>query len=209
MQNDLDVSDIIAKKDGKILFITSNSGTMLKEKNDYVKKGDILISGNVLKDDKSIYQVKSEGKVYAEVWYTVKTTIPYNYVEYVEDGKEINRYYLDIFGYKFTIIGKYNGKNTMKDKYLVIDKPYLPFKLYKEIIRKYNYKESNLTPQEAYNEAIRRSDANINKMLKNDEFIISKKVLKKEVFSSKIIIEVFYKVYENIGVTSNIINKDV
>jgi hypothetical protein len=43
-------------------------------------------------------------------------------------------------------------------------------------------------------------------MLDNDEYIISKKILKKEAFSSKIKIEVFYKVYENIGITSKIKN---
>ena len=44
--------------------------------------------------------------------------------------------------------------------------------------------------------------------LNKDEYIISKKVLKKEVNSSKMYVEVFFKVYENIGVTSNIVEKD-
>ena len=40
--------------------------------------------------------------------------------------------------------------------------------------------------------------------LNSDEYIISKKVLKKEVKSSKMEIEVFFKIYKNIGYTSNI-----
>lgn len=203
-----DFTNIVASKDGKILFITSNSGTILKDRNDYVKKGEVLISGKIYKDDKVIYKVKSEGKVYAEVWYTVKVTIPYDYVEYTEYDKAINRYYLDIFGNEFTILGKYNGTNVMKEKQLIIDKPYLPFKLYKETIKKYKYNKYYLTEQEAYNEALKRSDNNIQKMLNDDEYIISKKVLKKETFSSKIKIEVFYKVYENIGIASKIIEEE-
>ena len=42
------------------------------------------------------------------------------------------------------------------------------------------------------------------KRLDKDEYIISKKVLKKEVNSSKIYLEVFFKVYENIAVSTNV-----
>ncbi len=199
-------SDIVASKDGKILFITSSRGNKIKDKNDYVKKGEVIISGNIMKNDKVAYQVSSKGKVYGEVWYTVNVTVPYNYIEYVDTGKTINHYYLDVFGHKFTLIGKYEGNNTMNYTKLILDKPYLPFKLYKEEKRKYEYKEFNITETEAYEEAIKRSDNKIKNMLDNDEYIISKKILKKEAFSSKIKIEVFYKVYENIGITSKIKN---
>ena len=73
-------------------------------------------------------------------------------------------------------------------------------------MKKYEYKEFIINEKEAYNEAIKRSDIKIKNMLDNDEHIISKNVLKKEVFSSKIKVEVFYKVYENIGLTSKIKN---
>jgi similar to stage IV sporulation protein len=199
-------SDIVASKDGKILFITSSRGNKIKDKNDYVKKGEVIISGNIMKNDKVAYQVSSKGKVYGEVWYTVNVTVPYNYIEYVDTGKTINHYYLDVFGHKFTLIGKYEGNNTMNYTKLILDKPYLPFKLYKEEKRKYEYKEFNITETEAYEEAIKRSYNKIKNMLDNDEYIISKKILKKEAFSSKIKIEVFYKVYENIGITSKIKN---
>ena len=197
-------SNIVASKDGKILFITSNSGTKVKDKNDYVKKGEVLISGNVIKNDKIAYQVKSSGKVYAEVWYTVNITVPFQYTEYIDTGKIINHYYLDIFGKKLTLIGKYESLNTINTKKLILNKPYLPFKLYKEEKRKYEYKEFNIDENKALEEAIKRSDAKIKKMLNNDEFIISKNILKKEVFSSKIKVEVFYKTYENIGISSKI-----
>ena len=201
-----DYTDIVASKDGKILFITASSGTKLKDKGDYVKKGEVIISGNIMKGEKLAYQVKSKGHVYAETWYTVKIEVPFKYTEYVNTGKIINRYYLDIFGNEFTLIGKYKSNNTMNTKTLILDKPYLPFKLYKESMKKYEYKEFIINKKEAYNEAIKRSDIKIKNMLNNDEYIISKNVLKKEVFSSKIKVEVFYKVYENIGLTSKIKN---
>ena len=65
-EKDSTPSSIVASKDGRILHINSTSGTELKEINDYVKKGDILISGNIFKGDKVTNQVKAEGLIYAE-----------------------------------------------------------------------------------------------------------------------------------------------
>ena len=207
--SDNNPKDIVASKDGLIKYITSSSGVKLKDVNDYVKKGEVLISGNIIKgEDTLITQVRAKGKVYAEVWYTVNITIPFNYVEYVETGKVINHYYLDIAGKKFTLIGKYDSNFTMNTKDLVLEKPYLFFKLYKETKREYKYKEFNINENEAYKEALKRSENKIKSKLNDNEYIISKKVLKKEVNSSKMYVEVFFKVYENIGVTSNIVEKD-
>lgn len=201
--------DIIASKDGLIKYIASTSGVKQKDVNDYVKKGEVLITGNIIKgEDTLITQVEAKGEVYAEVWYTVNITIPFNYVEYVETGKTINHYYLDIFNKKFTLTGKYDSNNTMNTKELVLDKPYLFFKLYKETKKEYKYKEFKIDENIAYEEALKRSENKIKNKLKDNEYIISKKVLKKEVFRSKMNMEVFFKVYENIGVTSNIVEKD-
>ena len=203
--SDNNPKDIVASKDGLIKYITSSSGVKLKDVNDYVKKGEVLISGNIIKgEDTLITQVRAKGKVYAEVWYTVNITIPFKYREYTETGKVINHYYLDIYGTKFTLLGKYDSKNTINTKKLILDKPYLLFKLYKEEKREYEYKEFILNEDEAYSEALKRSENKIKNKLNKDEYIISKKVLKKEVNSSKMYVEVFFKVYENIGVTSNI-----
>ena len=77
----------------------------------------MLISGNIIKGEYTlITQVRAKGKVYAEVWYTVKVNIPYNYIEYTDSLKKVNHYYLDIFGKKFTLLGKYDSKNTINTR---------------------------------------------------------------------------------------------
>ncbi len=197
-------TDIVASKDGLIKYITNYSGTKLKDVNDYVKKGDVLITGNIIKDDEIVDQVNAKGSVYAEVWYTVKVTIPYNHIEYIDTLKRVNHYYLDIFGKKITLLGKYDSKNTISTKKLILNKPYLLFKLYKEEKKIYEYKEYKITKEEAYQEALKESEKQIKNRLKDNEYIISKNTLKKEAFRSKMYVEVFFKVYENIGVTSNI-----
>lgn len=196
-------SDIVAEKDGVIKHIVVHRGSKVIDNGDYVKKGDILISGNIIKNENVIDKVHSEGVIYAETWKTVNISIPFKRIDYVYK-KTINHYYLDIFGHKFTISGKYDSDNTINKKSIVLDKPYLFFKLYKEEKKIYDYNEVILNKEEAYNEALNRSIDVINKKLSSDEYIISKKVLKKEVKRSKINLEVFFKVYEKIGITSEI-----
>lgn len=196
-------SNIVAEKDGVIKHIVVHRGSKIIDNGDYVKKGDILISGNIIKNENVIDKVHSEGVIYAETWKTVNISIPFKRIDYVYK-KTINHYYLDIFGHKFTISGKYDSDNTINKKSIVLDKPYLFFKLYKEEKKIYDYNEVILNKEEAYNEALNRSIDVINKKLSSDEYIISKKVLKKEVKRSKINLEVFFKVYEKIGVTSEI-----
>ena len=197
-------SSIIASKDGLIKHIITYSGVRLKDVNDYVKKGEVLISGNLIKDNELIDTVESRGEVYAEVWYIVDVSIPFDYIEYIDTKRIVNHYYLDIFGKKFTLIGKYDDNNAFSTKKVILDKPYLFFKLYKEEKKIYEYREYNIDEESAYNEALVRSENKIKNKLKNNEYIISKKVLKKEVNSSKMYLEVFFKVYENIGVASSI-----
>ena len=68
----------------------------------------------------------------------------------------------------------------------------------------YDYVNVKLDKKKAYDLALSRSDEEINRTLNDEEHIISKKVLKKEVFSSKMEVEVFYKVYKDITGTSRI-----
>ena len=201
---DNEPSSIVASKDGVIKHIVIYSGTQIKEINDYVKKGDLLISGNIIKDEEVVDKVKSIGEVYAEVWYIVKVEVPFEYNKNIDTGKVINRYYIDINNNEFTIIGKYNGNNVKKSKSVFLDKYYLPFKIYKERINIFKNVTYKLDYDSALKEGIKKCESNINKRLGKGEYVISKNVLKKEVNSSKIIIEVFFKVFENIGVTSNI-----
>ena len=56
----------------------------------------------------------------------------------------------------------------------------------------------SLSEKETYNEAIKRADKIINDKLDTDEHIIERKVLKNNSYSSKIVLELFYRVYEDI-----------
>ena len=194
-----EIMDIVSQKEKKKKKVILKNGTNIKYVNEYVKKGDVIISGDILKNDEVVSYVKPDGEVYGEVWYTVTTTVPYNFIEYVSTGDIINHYYIEFLNSKMTLLGKYDYKNVFVTQKVLIDKPYIFFRLIKEEKEVFEYKELSLNKEEAYEEAIRRSDKSINAKLTNEEYIIDKKVLKKNEFSSKIEIEVFYRVYESIG----------
>lgn len=192
-------SNIVSKKDALIKYLVVTGGSSVKEVNDVVKKGEVIISGDVVKFDKVVGTTRSKGKVFGEVWYTVNISIPFKHVIYEKTGETINHIYLDIFGHKFTLVGHYITNNSINEVSVLVDKPYLFFKLMKESKELYNYKEVNLNSESAFKKALERADKSISNKLDTNEYIIERKVLKKDVFSSKIDIELFYRVYENIG----------
>lgn len=201
-------TDIVAKKDALIKYIVAKSGTKIKEVNEIVKKGETIITGNILKNEEIVDTIRASGEVYGEVWYTVSSIVPYTHTEYENTGETINHIYIDLFGKKITLMGKYETNNSMNDTKVLIDKPYLFFRVMKEEKKLYKYVTHNLSTEEAYKEAIKRADKSINARLNNDEYIIDKKVLKNNTYSSKIELEIFYRVYERIDEEKEIVTTE-
>lgn len=197
--------NLIAKKDALILKMINEKGMPIKFVNDYVKKGEIIVSGDIYRGETLVNRVDASAIVYGEVWYKVNVTIPYKYIEYSPSSNIINHYYLQFPSFSMTLCGYYNNNNVISEKSVLIDKPYLPFKLIKERKTLYKYKEYNITAKEGISEALKRAERSILATLNDNEYIIDKKVLKYNEFSSKINVEVFFRVYENIVEYSNIL----
>ena len=200
-------SNIVALKDGVIKHIVVHSGEKIREENEFVKKGDIIISGSIYKDEELVEEVESIGEVFGEVWYLVKVNVPIVYNDSVLKNS-FNHYYVDIFGKKFSLIGQYDVENSVRSSSVVFDKAYFPFKIYKESVSVYEDVNRSLSYEDALDLGVEKAVFEINKSLGDGEYIISKNVLKKGLKSSKMYIEVFFKVYEDIGVTSNIFEED-
>ena len=81
------------------LYIAPPILVALLEVNDYVHKGDIIISGDIKKDEELLKKVCARGKVYAEVWYMVNVSIPITKEERIKTGKK--RYNLKIISPHF------------------------------------------------------------------------------------------------------------
>ncbi|MEG2351632.1 MAG: sporulation protein YqfD [Bacilli bacterium] len=188
---------IVASKDGIITKIEAEKGTILKKTNDYVKKGDIIISGDIIKDETVKGQVVSKGVVYAETWYNVKVEYPLYYKEIIYTNNIKSNIIIEFFSKKYSLRSGYENAYLERKKYL-IKSNIIPFTIRKERQRKTIIKKQVLTKEKAIKKALVIATKKIKTKLDDDEFIIDKKTLSFSVKESKIVIDVFFKVCENI-----------
>lgn len=187
---------IISRKNALIMEINAESGEIIKKKNDYVSKGEIIVSGFIHNKDKITSKTCAKGTIYGETWYRVKTVIP----KVDRDEKLLDNYSygISINFFNFSYKNKLKLRNYKKYEYNIIRSRYIPINIsfikYQETKIRYHKKTNKLIEEEALKVASRKIEEN----LIEDEAIISKKVLKKSENNSKIIVEVFFKVKENI-----------
>lgn len=189
--------NIVAKKDAVIKKVISSQGEVLKETDEFVKKGDTIISGEIILNDRVMGKVKAKGKVYGEVWYVIKTDYPFVYEEYKETGKSKEVFALNFLNHNFDLTFHKFKNKKVKDR-VIIQNRLLPLKLVKQKQKEVTIKRWILTFDEALLRAEEKATEKVLKKLNKNEYIIRKKYLKSEVKSSTIEVDMFFSVYENI-----------
>ena len=106
-ENGYNYQSITASKDAIITDIRAYTGERLKLPGDYIKKGDVAISGILEKTDGTKLYSKANGYVWGEVWYKVDIEYPYTYYEELVTGRhklvptlKVLNYELALFPYK-------------------------------------------------------------------------------------------------------------
>ena len=188
--------NVVATKDGIIKEMIYSKGSSLVKQNDVVKKGDILLSGTIMKDEEIKNVVCATGKVYAEVWYTVKISVPMTYDEEEKTGKVRYNIRLKNKGYNDFLFKSRVEEYTEEAKFL-----FSLFQTEVSFVKQYETIKNTktYTEEEALNKATTEALAKIESTLEEKEEILTKKVLKKEVNNSTMNIEVFVSVLEQIG----------
>ena len=189
--------DIIASKDAIIKDIDAISGEIVKNINDYVKKGDIVITGQIKLYDNIKQNIKAEGNVYGEVWYKALVEYPTQYYEEKETGNSKKVLTLSFLNKKIDLSFKPYEHKKSEDEILLQNK-WIPFKISLEKQKEIIIIDEKLTEEEAFNKAILKAKEKINERLVGKEKILDVKCLKKEVKDSTIIVELFISVLEDI-----------
>ena len=198
--------NVVAGKSAVIKKIIAKSGEVVKELNTYVNKGDIIISGNIYLNEEVKDTVKADGIVYGEVWYNVKVEYPYIYSEIKEKNNYQDVYVLKIFDKEFEFtFNKFKDKKTEEN--IILQNNILPIYLVKERQQELETISLLLTSEEAKDKAIEEAIKKMNEKLDGDEKIIDYKVLNFNVEEDKVILDVFFTVYENITGYSKIEEK--
>lgn len=190
--------NIIAKKNGLVKKIISSSGEISIQKNQYVKKGDILISGIIHNQEDIVDKVKALGTVYAEVWYTVKVELPYHYYEEVNTSNKKTLISINWFNNNYLLFDFNKYDNSTNEAIFELKNNILPMSISlinkKEVI----VYDKVYTKDNAIIEASNIAKERLMEKLGKDIEILYEKNLKIEEENSKIVIVMFYKVYEDI-----------
>ena len=198
---------IVAKKNALVLRIDAKSGEVATKKQEYVAKGQVLISGLIHNKDKIVAKQCAEGKVYGEVWYKVKVEIPKEKEYIVGTGSKQ-------FGITLQFLKNRNNYSPpyltyTKKVYNIIESDFIPLSIGIGIFEKTKKYQKKLSEKELEKIALDYSEKKLKKTIKKSDKIIDKKVLKKEAINSKINIEVFYKVEEDITTYLDITDIDI
>lgn len=190
--------NIVAKKDGMIKKIVSSSGEILVKKDQYVKKGDILIGGTIHNKEVEVAKVRAEGTVYAETWYTVTVELPYHYYE----EKKLDRYQkvIDIkwFHHSYHCFDFKKFKTSKEEPIFELKNRLFPISISFVKQQEVEIIDKVYTKDNAISTATEIAQKRLRDKLGENIEILFEKNLKITEEDSKIIVVMFYKVYEDI-----------
>ena len=191
--------NIVATKDGIITNIISDSGFIKYEVNDYVKKGDILISGEIYNPSgKFLGLTSAVGEVYAEVWYKVHITYPLMYSSKEYTGNKSNSYDIIFFNKRFSFSKEKFKNSEIKDE-VIIKNNLLPISIVKSEKKELKKTDSVNTYETALIEAENKARNTMEERLSGKEKILSQKTLSFFKKDSTIEADIFFSVAEKIS----------
>ncbi len=189
---------VVASKNAIITSIKAYNGEKVKEVNDYVKKGEIIISGTLEEPSGEIIYKKAKGIVLGEVWYKLEVDYPFYYKEEKLTGKKKEGYVINILNKRIPLLGYSSYHTYEKDTNILFEDNIFLFSFIKEKQYETIVKEEIYTPEEVVNHAIEYAK---DKLLKNNNKISEVKkvlVLDKKINSSNISLKFFVSVIEDI-----------
>ncbi len=186
---------VVARKNGIIMEIKASSGEIIKKVNDYVSKGDIIISGEIHKNDDIVGNTSAKGEAYGETWYKIIVKLPIYFYEEKKTGNKLHNISISFFNKSIILFNSFKNKKTKA------------VNIYSDFFNIFNIKynsEDELYVNESVNFitseniALKYAQDKIKSKLTDKEYIIYQKKLKTTLNDSTINIEFFFKVYENI-----------
>lgn len=203
---------LVAKKKAVIYDLFVEQGQPIVKPNDFVREGDLLVSGFIGKEGQ-IETVPAKGKVYGEIWYTSNVSIPLTSLFETLTGERIKRHYLTFYSFDVPIWG---FKNHSYDSFEQIEKNYR-IKIFKwELPVEYKYVEwlekeeikREYKEEEAISIAKEMARQELLKKVPKDAKIKGEKILHESIDNGKVELKIHYQVIENIAIEQPIIQGD-
>jgi len=188
--------NIISTKDATILNMISSSGQTVVDINDYVKKGTILISGDIKFNETTKSHTCAEGTVYGNTWYRIAISIPLAHTKKKYTTKTTYNIGFE-FGSTYNRVFKIHFKDYDIEKIKIFSLG--RFALYKEKIKEYIPEKSTYTENEALKKALEEARKKLFIKLTDNAEILDEKVLQSNTYNSIMNVEIFYSVKEIIS----------
>ncbi|WP_026692856.1 sporulation protein YqfD [Peribacillus kribbensis] len=208
----LPARNLVAKKKAVVAHMFVAKGQPLVAVHDYVKKGQLLVSGTIGNPEHPRI-VAADGEVWGETWYKSKVEVPLITKFSVFNGNEKVKHYIKIGGFSIPVwnfkkITYKHYEKEMSERPLKFLKWELPivyktstFRAKEEVTRKYTVPQAVLKAKDMGKKDLR-------KLLPEDSKIVGEEVLHQEEESGKVKLSLHYKVIENIAVGQPIIQGD-
>jgi similar to stage IV sporulation protein len=196
--------NLIAKKKAIIVKTYIENGQPMVVKNDHVEKGQLLVSG-LIGNEENTQAVAAKGEVWGETWYLSHVELPLTSKFSVFSGKEQQKHSLLIGKLKIPIWGF--GKPQFKDIKTETNehkihflKWELPISYVNTTLREKEEYTRTYTEPEAESLALEMAKKEIKSKLDEDAIIKDEKILQSVINSGKVILDIHFKVIENIAV---------
>ena len=190
---------IISTKNAIITEVDAISGEIVKNVNDYVKKGDTVISGYITHPDNSQTPTMAKGTVYGEVWYTIKVDYPYVYQEETLTGRSKTVYVLNFINKRISLFDFDKYKSFKSKDTILLSSNLLNINLVKEKQYEVTVIDEVYTEDEVINKAIDYSKEKLQNENPNIKEIKDVKILSQQSNDSTITLNLFIKAIEDIG----------
>lgn len=197
-QEELKSRHIVSKKEAIIKNVEAQKGQIIKGINSYVKKGDIVISGEIKDNEEIKGTVPAQGKVFGEVWYEIKVAYPYVYTETKELNNKKEVYVIKFLNKNIELFNKNKFKEKKVEEKSILKNNLLPISIVKQKQTELEKIEQILTTDDAVKKATELGIEKIKNNLKENEYIINYKVLNTNIKESELELNMFFSVYEDI-----------
>lgn len=208
MQNE-EPCNIIAEEDGIITEIVTKKGTPILKEKDVFKKGDIIVSGEIIlkegEEIKGSYLTKADADIRGKVLEEINIEVPFNYKIKQYTKKSKKEYYLIAFNKVFSLnlikpkISYENyDKFTSRTQLKLSENFLLPFIIVKNEYKEYEKVDKKYSLEEAKKYANKLITEEIISKIDFSSDILENEIIYKE-FNNKIIANAKVTLIKNIG----------
>ncbi|HET7628419.1 MAG TPA: sporulation protein YqfD [Bacillales bacterium] len=202
--------NLVAEKEAIIHDIYAEKGKPVVEPEDYVQKGDVLISG-VIGGEERNKRVAAKGKVWGETWYESKVTLPLTTELKTHTGNSYVKRSLELFGFRLPYWGfagpdfrHYDTRTkTTPLKFLQWE---LPIRFVKETLYETKRTKRTYSKKQAVAKARSVGKHDVLQKIGPGGKILSEKVLRETVENGKVKVFLYYTVIENIATEQPLID---